>query len=478
MPPLAFNSPRGRRVLWATVLGSGLASLDATVVNVALPAIGRDLGGGVSELAWVVNGYTLTLASLLLVGGALGDHHGRRRVFAVGVVWFTLASVACGLAGSTTSLVIARMIQGMGGGLLTPGSLAILGASFDREDRAAAIGAWSGLGGVAVALGPLTGGWLVQRWSWRVVFFLNVPLAVVALVLLRAAPETRDPEACGPIDVAGATLAALGLGAITFALTLKARGALALASGAGGALLFGAFLVVERRRAAPLVDLALFRSSQFAAANAETLIVYAALGGALFLLPMTLQIAAGYTPLEAGAALLPMTAMMLLLSTSTGRLARRIGPRAPMSVGPILAALGLAVLARRAVSHGYLEGVVPGALLLGLGLAFTVAPLTTTVISAAPPERAGVASAINNCIARTGSLLAVATLPFAIGLEGALEPRVVGAAFPRGMLIGAALCLMGGAIACLFVRRPPAPARAKATPSCPLDAPTLGPSGC
>jgi EmrB/QacA subfamily drug resistance transporter len=469
-------------VLWATVLGSGLASLDATVVNVALPAIGRDLGGGLASLQWVVNGYTLMLASLLLTGGALGDRYGRRRVFAIGVAWFTLASVACGLAPSTTGLVVARMVQGMGGGLLTPGSLAILGASFDREDRAAAIGAWSGLGGVAIALGPLCGGWLVQVASWRLVFFVNVPLAVVVLLLARAAPETRDPGARRPMDLLGAVLAALGLGAITFALTAPQRVALAFPLGLVGVLLAGAFLVVERRRPAPLVDLTLFRSSQFSAANAKTLIVYAALGGALFLLPMTLQTAVGYSPVAAGAALLPMTTMMLLFSARIGRLAQRIGPRVPMSAGPAAAALGLALLGRRAVPYGYLAGVLPGALVLGLGLAVTVAPLTTTVIAAAPPERAGIASAINNCIARTGSLFAVAVLPSAIGLSGPLEARTAATAFPTGMLACAALCLLGGIVGFVFVRRStrggPAAPSAPTFRSCPLDAPTLGSAAC
>ncbi|MGZ3443002.1 MAG: DHA2 family efflux MFS transporter permease subunit, partial [Polyangia bacterium] len=347
--PLAFRSRRGQLVLWATVLGSGLASLDATVVNVALPAIGRDLGGDVAALQWVVNGYTLTLASLLLVGGGLGDRYGRRRLFVLGVLWFTLASVACGVAGSTATLTLARVVQGVGGALLTPGSLAILGASFDGADRAAAIGAWSGLGGVAVALGPFVGGWLVQAVSWRLVFFLNVPIALVVLALSRAVPETRDPVSRGPIDITGAALAAVGLAGVTWALIearAVGRGGLPLGAGVVGVVALVAFFVVEARRRAPMLDLGLFRSRQFSAANAETLIVYAALGGALFLLPITLQTAAGYTPMAAGAALLPTTAMMLLLSARLGRLAQRIGPRAPMTVGPVVAALGLLVLAR------------------------------------------------------------------------------------------------------------------------------------
>jgi EmrB/QacA subfamily drug resistance transporter len=451
--PLAFKSRRGQVVLWATVLGSGLAALDATVVNVALPAIGRDLGGGVAALQWVVNGYMLTLASLLLLGGELGDRYGRRRLFVLGVLWFTLASIACGLAGSTTTLTLARVVQGVGGALLTPGSLAILGASFDGADRAAAIGAWSGLGGVAVAIGPFVGGWLVQAVSWRLVFFLNVPIALVVLALSRAVPETRDERERGPIDVPGATLAAVGLAGVTWALIeARSQGALPIGAGIVGVAALIAFFVVEARRSSPMLDLRLFRSHRFSAANGETLIVYAALGGALFLLPVTLQTAAGYSPVAAGAALLPTTAMMLLLSSRMGRLAERIGPRAPMTVGPAIAALGLVVLARVPAHPGYLEGVLPGTLTLGLGLAVTVAPLTTTVIAAAPSTHAGIASAINNCIARTGSLLAVATLPAAIGMSGALSSAMMAAAYPRGMIACAAGCLVGSIVGFVWVR--------------------------
>jgi EmrB/QacA subfamily drug resistance transporter len=473
---IRFRSRRGRRILWATVLGSGLAGLDATVVNVALPAIGRTLGGGVAALQWVVNGYTLTLASLLLVGGALGDRYGRRRMFVIGVTWFTLASVACGLARTATMLILARVVQGIGGALLAPGSLAILGATFDEEERGAAIGAWSGLGAVALAVGPFVGGWLVQAHSWRLVFFINVPIALAVLVLARAIPETRDPGASGPVDLLGAALAVAGLAGITWAFIeapAAARIALPVIVAVGGASALLGFFVVEARRPAPMLDLRLFRSSQFAAANAETLIVYAALGGALFLLPLTLQRAAGYSPLAAGAALLPMTAMVLLLSRRMGRLAERVGPRAPMTVGPIVAAAGLLLLTRVPSHPGYLDGVLPGAVTLGLGLAITVAPLTTTVLAAAPRERAGIGSAINNCIARTGGLLAVATLPAAIGLSGKLDPATVAAAHPRGMIACAVTCLVGSAVGFFGIRNAPKAVPRPIPPACPLDAPAL-----
>jgi EmrB/QacA subfamily drug resistance transporter len=454
--PVSLASARGRWVLAATVLGSGIATLDGTVVNVALPTIGRELHGGVAELQWVVTAYLLTLAALLLLAGALSDRFGRRRIFLVGVGWFTLASVACGLAPSTPLLTAARALQGVGGALLTPGSLAIIEASFRKEDRAAAIGAWSGLGGVAVAIGPFFGGWLVQAWSWRLVFFINVPIAIaVVAIALRTVPETRDPDAPHTLDGSGAALAALGLGGVTYALIeLPARGARStdvLVAGGLGIVALAAFFVVEARRQAPMLDLALFRSRRFSAANAETFLVYAALGGAFFLLPIDLQQVLGYSPLAAGAALLPTTAMMLLLSATMGRLAQRIGPRVPLSVGPLIAAAGLLLLIRSEPGRSYFTTVLPALVVFGLGLSITVAPITATVLAAAPTGKAGLASAINNCVARTGSLLAVAMLPAASGLgeKSYLEPRVFAAGYVRGMIIAASLCAAGGVLAAL-----------------------------
>jgi EmrB/QacA subfamily drug resistance transporter len=460
---LTLASARGRWVIAATVLGSGLAMLDGTVVNVALPTIGRDLHGGVAALQWIVTAYLLTLAALLLIGGALSDRYGRRRIFLVGVVWFTAASVACGLAPSTTALNVARALQGIGGALLTPGSLAIIEASFVQEDRAAAIGAWSGLGGVAVAVGPFLGGWLVQTWSWRLVFFINVPIAVAIVIIAgRFVPETRDPAAPQRLDLAGATLAALGLGGVTYALIeLPAHGARATDVVAAGALGIGAtlaFFVVERLRAEPMLELALFGNRQFSAANVETFVVYAALGGAFFLLPIHLQQVLGYSPLAAGAALLPPTVVLLLLSASAGRLAQRIGPRLPLTLGPLVAAGGLLLLLFTAPGRSYFATVLPALVVFGLGLALTVAPITATVLAAAPTSKAGLASAINNCVARTGSLLAVATLPAASGLgpDSYLDPDAFAAGFRRSMIIAAALSAAGGTLAWAGIRKPPA----------------------
>jgi EmrB/QacA subfamily drug resistance transporter len=347
-------------------------------------------------------------------------------------------------------------LQGVGGALLTPGSLAIIEASFRKEDRAAAIGAWSGLGGVAVAIGPFVGGWLVQAWSWRLVFFINVPVAIVVIAIaLRAVPETRDPDAPRTLDGSGAALAALGLGGITYALIeLPVRGARSadvLVAGGAGIVALAAFFIVEARRRAPMLDLSLFRSRRFSAANAETFVVYAALGGAFFLLPIDLQQVLGYSPLAAGAALLPTTAMMLLLSATMGRLAQRIGPRVPLSVGPLIAAAGLLLLIRSEPGRSYFTTVLPALVVFGLGLSITVAPITATVLAAAPTGKAGLASAINNCVARTGSLLAVAMLPAASGLgeKSYLEPRVFAAGYVRGMIIAASLCAVGGVLAAL-----------------------------
>lgn len=460
--PLTLASARGRWVLVATILGSGMATLDSTVVNVALPSIGRDLHGGIAALQWVVTAYLLTLASLLLIAGSLSDRFGRRRIFIVGVVWFTVASLVCSVAPTTLALNVARALQGIGGALLTPGSLAILEASFRRDDRAAAIGAWSGLGGITVAIGPFVGGYLVQAWSWRLIFLINLPLALaVVAITSRYVPETRDPAEPRRLDFAGAALVALGLGGITYALVeLPAHGARAadiIGAAAAGVVALAALFVVEARRAAPMLELSLFRNRIFSAANAETFIVYAALGGAFFLLPIDLQEVANYSPLASGAALLPSTVMMLLLSASAARLAQRIGPRLPLSVGPLVAACGLLLCERVGAGRSYVTTLGPALVVFGLGLAITVAPITATVLAAAPTAKVGLASAINNCVARTGSLLAVAVLPAAAGLgpRSYLEPAVFDAGFRHGMTIAAAMCAAGGLLAFATIRNQP-----------------------
>ncbi|HEX6675086.1 MAG TPA: DHA2 family efflux MFS transporter permease subunit [Actinomycetes bacterium] len=478
-----YASPRGRWILLATILGSGIAFLDATVVNVALPTIGRQLHAGLASLQWTVNAYTLTLAGLLLLGGSLGDRNGRRRTFVVGVIWFAVASLLCALAPNPGVLVAARALQGVGGALLTPGSLAIIEASFHPEDRSTAIGAWSGLAGVTTAIGPFLGGWLVEAFSWRLIFLINLPLAaLVVWITLRHVPESRDPAAAPQLDITGAALAALGLAGVTYALTEGAgRGwtsPLILATGVGGVLALAAFVAVERTSKHPMLPLDIFASRQFTAANLVTFVVYGALGGSFFLLPIQLQRVAGYSPLASGVALVPTTLVMLLLSARAGRLAQRIGPRLPMSLGPLLAAAGLALLIRIDAGGSYLVDVLPGVLVFALGLSLTVAPLTSTVLAAASAEHAGVASAINNDVARVAGLLAVAVLPVAAGISGAgaLTPAVFGAGFRMAMLITASLCAAGGLLAFATIRRPgevPAEQRSDHEPctSCPISAP-------
>jgi EmrB/QacA subfamily drug resistance transporter len=480
-----YKSLAGRWVLVATILGSGIAFLDATVVNVALPTIGRDLDAGLASLQWTVNAYTLTLAGFLLLGGSLGDRYGRRRVFVVGVIWFAVASLLCALAPTAGMLIAARALQGVGGALLTPGSLAIIEASFHPDDRSTAIGAWSGLAGVTTALGPFLGGWLVEAVSWRAVFLINLPLAaLVVWISLRHVPESYDPGAAAKIDVAGAVLAALGLGGVTYALTDGASmgwtSPLILFTGMGGALALAAFVVVERISSHPMLPLDVFSSRQFTAANLVTFAVYAALGGSLFLLPIQLQRVAGYSPLASGVALVPITMVMLLLSARAGRLAQRIGPRLPMSLGPLLAAVGLALLVRIGPDASYLADVLPGVLVLAFGLSLTVAPLTATVLAAASAEHAGVASAVNNDVARVAGLLAVAVLPVAAGITGAdaLDPEVFGDGFKVAMLLSAALCALGGLLAWVTIRRPgevSAEQRRHSEPvsSCPISAPPM-----
>ncbi|WP_374968123.1 MFS transporter [Terrabacter sp. BE26] len=463
MSDVALASRTGRFVVAAAVLGSGMALLDGTVVNVALVRIGDELGASMSDLQWITNGYLLALASLILLGGSLGDRYGRRRVFVIGVAWFTVASAACGLAQSPGQLIVARVLQGVGGALLTPGSLAMIQGSFRPADRGKAIGAWSGLGGVAAAVGPFLGGWLVQYASWRWAFLINLPLgAATVWIAWRHVPETRDPGAGHRFDVAGAVLATLALGTVTLALIQHE--ALGLAGsvlvGALGLALGAAFVVVERRSSHPMVPPALFRSRQFSAANAMTLLVYAALGAVFFFLTLQLQTVLGYGPMQAGLASLPITVLMLLLAARGGELASRIGPRLPMTVGPVVCGVGTLLLSGASAGSSYWVGVLPGVTVFGLGLTLLVAPLTATVLAAAPDRYAGVASGVNNAVARAGSLLAVAALPAVLGLSGSdyAVPETFSAAYRSAMLLCAALLFLGGLVSWLLIRNP-APAR-------------------
>jgi EmrB/QacA subfamily drug resistance transporter len=456
-------------VIAATVLGSGMAAIDATVIGIALPTIGRDFHASLGTLQWVVTGYTLTLASLLLLGGSLGDRYGRKRVFMIGVGWFALASAACSVSTGSSQLIVTRVLQGIGGALLTPGSLAILEASFDSDDRSEAIGAWSGLGGVATAAGPLLGGYLIAAASWRWIFLINVPLgAAVLLVSARHVPESHDPSSTGRIDTLGATLATASLATVTYALIegpshgwASTQVVVALVVGVAGA---GAFGVVEHRSVAPMLPLGIFANRQFAVTNAVTFVVYAGLGGVLFLLPVVLQVVDHYSPLESGVALLPMTVVMLAFSARSGRLAASIGPRLQMGAGPVVAGAGMALLARAPQSSSYLSGVLPGLLIIAFGLAITVAPLTATALNSVSESHAGLASAVNNDVARTGNLIAVAVLPALGGITGLsyLHPHALAHGFQRAVLIAASWCVLGGIAAAIGIRNPPRPAGAPA----------------
>ncbi|WP_051634651.1 MULTISPECIES: DHA2 family efflux MFS transporter permease subunit [unclassified Mycobacterium] len=449
-----FGSAAGRWVLAATVLGSGMAQLDATVVNVALPAIGQDLNAEVGGLQLVVSAYSVTLAALILLSGSLGDRLGRKRVFVVGVAWFTVASAICAVAPNAEMLIAARALQGIGGALLTPGSLAIIQSVFMPTDRAKAIGAWSALGGVAAAIGPLLGGYLVQAINWRAIFLINVPLGcLVAWLAVRHVPESRDPSTAGRLDYAGATAATAGLAGTTYAVVEGPnRGwdsPVVLAAGVLGVIALVAFVVIERRTANPMLPLGIFSSRQFTSANAVTFVVYTALGGVFFLLVVVLQTGLGYSPVAAGAATLPVTAIMLALSSASGALAQRIGPRLPLTIGPLVIAAGMVLMTRIGPGASYSTVVLPAVVVFGLGLAATVAPVTAAALAAADERHAGVASGVNNAVARTAGLLAVALLPPLSGLTGDAfrSPAAITAGFHTAMLISAGLAALGGALA-------------------------------
>ncbi len=453
-PQLRLESARGRWVLATAVLGSAIAFLEATVVNVALPEIGRDLDADFSGLQWTINGYLITLASLILLGGSLGDRYGRRRIFEIGVVWFVAASALCAVAPSIEVLVAARVVQGVGGALLTPGSLAIIEATFHRDDRGRAIGAWSALTGVGAAVGPLVGGYLIDDVSWRAIFLINVPIgAFVVWASRRHIPETRDPTMTGKLDIRGSVFATIGLAGITFALIQGPGHGMGSAMVIGGLVVgfaaLAAFLHTERTAEQPMLPLSIFSSRQFTSANLVTFVVYAALGAVFFLLVVFLQVALGYSAIEAGASTLPTTALMLLLSPRAGALAQRIGPRLPLTVGPLVVAAGMFMLSTVDIGDGYVDSVLPGIIVFGLGLTLVVAPVTITVLAAADPRQAGVASGVNNAVARTAGLVAVAVLPLIAGLSGTdyENPQAIADGFQIGMQVSAILAAAGGVLA-------------------------------
>jgi EmrB/QacA subfamily drug resistance transporter len=477
---LALRSAKGRVALIATVAASGMAMLDATVVNVALPRIGEDFGVNVSSLQWVLTGYLLALASLILLAGALGDHFGRRRVFVIGTLWFAAASLLCGAAPNIEVLIVARILQGVGAALLTPGSLAILQVSFQERDRAAAVGAWSGLGGVAGAIGPFLGGGLVDGPGWRWAFLINLPVAAVVIVCAHAAvPETRDPHAARGLDLVGAGLAVMSLGAGTWALTEAGpRGWTDRAVLGAGVIAVGGIVAFVRRMLHhhdPLVPPALFRSREFSVTNLATVLLYAALGVSFFLVAYELQVAAGWSALRAGTALLPATVFMLALSAASGSLAQRIGPRLQLTVGPIVVAAGLLLLARIGSDASWTADVLPGAVVFGLGLVTFVAPLTATVMSSVDPDHASVASGVNNAIARTASLAALAVIPVISGLSAATGAAQVTQSFRVSLVIAAAIAAAAAPLSFIGLGAHIRGARTARRLHCAVDGPPLQP---
>lgn len=470
--PGADTGPlRANFVLAATVLGSSMAFIDGSVVNIALPAIQRDLAvpgaAGLAAMQWVVNAYLLALGSLVLLGGALGDRFGRRKAFIGGIGIFTLASVFCGLAPGTASLIASRAVQGIGAALLVPASLAIIGQAFEGQARGKAIGTWAAWAALTGAAGPVLGGWLVDAVSWRAIFWLNLPLAAATLWLaLYAVPDSRDPDAPRQLDWPGAALAATGLGAVCYGLTLAPergwQSSAVVAPVVGGAALLAAFIVMQRRAPAPMLPPALFRSSDFVGANLVTLLLYFALGGALFFLPFVLVGAFAYSAAAAGASLLPLSLLLGVFSPATARLTARFGARRMLVAGPAVAAFGFALLALPQPGWSYWVGLLPAMLVIGAGMTIAVTPLTTTVMDSVAVTHAGVASGINNAIARVAALLAVAVLGvvFAGQLGAPLadaEPMQLVAAFRWVVLTCAACALGASACAFAFLRQLPAP---------------------
>jgi EmrB/QacA subfamily drug resistance transporter len=448
-----------RWVLPATILGSSMTFIDGSVVNVALPAMQKTFATDFSALQWVMNGYLLALASLILLGGAAGDRIGRRRIFAAGLCSFVAASIACGLAPSPTWLVVARFVQGIGAALLTPTSLAIVSAAYVGEARGPAIGTWAAAGALTTALGPPLGGWLVDTVGWRSIFYLNVPIGAAALLMALRLPKDPSIDPSTPLDYVGAALATLALGLLTFGLIslgdrAVTRGAVAVFCALPAAWLF---LRQENRARSPMMPLTLFRDANFSAANALTVLLYAALGGAFFLLPLQLIQVHDYTATAAGAALLPFAVILGLGSRATGRMVGRIGARLPLILGPLVAGAGFALLAWGGDDPHYFIGYFPGLVVVGIGMTITIAPLTTTVFDSAPSEASGIASGINNAAARAGSLVAIAALGLVFSATTPASPGAAAAslanAYVRAMMAAAVLAGASALVAAIRMRR-------------------------
>ncbi|TDC58367.1 DHA2 family efflux MFS transporter permease subunit [Actinomadura sp. KC345] len=470
-----LSEPAGRRLLLVTAVGSGLVLLESTVVNIALPALGTDLGASMAGLQWTVNAFTLTLSALILLGGGLGDRFGRRRIYLIGVVWFGLASLLCGIAPNVEVLVVARALQGVGGALIVPGSLALIQDSFHPEDRNRAVGWWAGMSGVAGAAGPLLGGGLVDAAGWRWVFLINIPLAAALCVLLVAhVAENRDVEATGRFDVAGAVLAAVALAGLTYTLIQGPAGAWTMVAGTAGVAGFVAFLLVERRSPAPMLPLRLFTSRQFSVANLTSFLVYGALAGMFFFLPIQLQVTTGFSAWSAGLALLPLTALTLVLSPYGGELTTRLGARMPLVAGSLICTIALLLATRIGPEASYLGHVLPVVVLTGIGIPLITPAVTTAVLGAVDDRSTGIASAVNNGAARAAGLVVVAALPLLVGLPhgDGMNAAALDRGYDHGMMVCAGLFLVGGLSAWIGLPGPAAKpvrllSRRHASATCP-----------
>lgn len=446
-------------ILVASILGSGAVFLEGTVVLVAVPAIGKDLGLGMSGLQWVMNGYLLTLSALILFGGALGDRVSHQRVFGFGLIGFALSSLGCAIAPNIVILVAARVVQGIAGALVVPNSLAMLETAFSGKARGVAIGRWAAWSGISTAIGPLAGGWLVDAASWRFVFVSVVPFSIAAAwIALSRSDVTKTKFSKERLDYAGAILVTLGLAGMVSALIVAPDAgfgsALTLTLGLGGMLMLVAFVVMESRAKNPILPLDVFRSRQFIGANLNTVFVYAGLNGLFFLLMLEMQNRMGYSALKAGASLLPINALLLILSPRTGKLAARIGPRLPMAVGSLIAGIGSLLFMRMEPHASYMTVLFPAIVVFGVGLGALVAPLTSAALQSLADSRAGIASAVNNAAARLAGLLATAAIPLAVGIGGSRRPNgaALDSAFGKAMLIVSALCGIGAIVALVMVR--------------------------